>query len=65
MDSLHFLADREQELRDLIHSPENRASVRAACRDVDVSLYHPEGGESGLPMGPWPYAAAARAAWSA
>ncbi|MFJ8768276.1 WhiB family transcriptional regulator [Streptomyces clavifer] len=45
MDSLHFLADREQELRDLIQSPENRDSVRAACRDVDVSLYHPEDGE--------------------
>ncbi|WDT88536.1 WhiB family transcriptional regulator [Streptomyces sp. SCSIO-PteL053] len=45
MDSLHFLADREQELRDLIQSPEDRDSVRAACRDVDVSLYHPEDGE--------------------
>ncbi|WP_406451733.1 WhiB family transcriptional regulator [Streptomyces sp. NBC_00876] len=45
MDSLHFLADRGQELRDLIHSPENRDAVRAACTDVDVSLYHPEDGE--------------------
>jgi WhiB family redox-sensing transcriptional regulator len=45
MDRLHFLACREQELRDLIQSPENRGLARAACRDVDVSLYHPEDGE--------------------
>ncbi|TJZ42924.1 hypothetical protein FCH28_33960 [Streptomyces piniterrae] len=45
MDSLHFLVGREQELRDLIQSSQRRDSVRAACRDVDVSLYHPEDGE--------------------
>ncbi|WP_405506678.1 WhiB family transcriptional regulator [Streptomyces purpurascens] len=45
MDSLHFLVGREQELRDLIQSSQHRDSVRAACRGVDVSLYHPEDGE--------------------
>ncbi|MEV5549173.1 WhiB family transcriptional regulator [Streptomyces sp. NPDC052309] len=45
MDSLHFLVGREQELRDLIQSPQRWDSVRAACRDMDVSLYHPEDGE--------------------
>ncbi|MCI3223804.1 WhiB family transcriptional regulator [Streptomyces sp. NP-1717] len=45
MDSLHFLVGREQELRDLIRSSQHRYSVRAACRGVDVSLYHPEDGD--------------------
>ncbi|MFC7981304.1 helix-turn-helix domain-containing protein [Streptomyces sp. NPDC057336] len=45
MDSLHFLVGREQELRDLIQSPQHRNPVPAACRDEDVNLYHPEDGE--------------------
>lgn len=45
MDSLHFLVGREQELRDLIQSPQHRDPVPAACRDGDVNLYHPEDGE--------------------
>ncbi|PWI12374.1 hypothetical protein DIZ27_02040 [Streptomyces sp. NWU339] len=45
MDSLHFLADREHELRDLIQSSQPPDTTRAACRDVDVNLYHPMDGE--------------------
>jgi AraC-like DNA-binding protein len=45
MDSLHFLVGREQELNDLIQSPQHWDPVPVACRDVDVNLYHPEDGE--------------------
>ncbi|MEU9050422.1 WhiB family transcriptional regulator [Streptomyces sp. NPDC048384] len=45
MDSLHILVGREQELRDLIQCPQHWDSARAACKDVDVSHYHPADGE--------------------
>ncbi|WP_414505517.1 helix-turn-helix domain-containing protein [Streptomyces sp. NEAU-L66] len=45
MDSLHFLVGREQKLRDLIQLSQQPDTARAACRDVDVNLYHPADGE--------------------
>lgn len=45
MDSLYFLAGREQELRELIQSSQHPDSARVACRDMDVNLYHPADGE--------------------
>ncbi|WP_432001461.1 helix-turn-helix domain-containing protein [Streptomyces sioyaensis] len=45
MDNLIFLVGREQELRDLIQSSQQPGTAGAACRDVDVNLYHPADGE--------------------
>ncbi|MFD3521252.1 WhiB family transcriptional regulator [Streptomyces sp. NPDC058653] len=45
MDSLHFLVGREQEFRDLIQSSQHPDSARAACRGMDVNLYHPADGK--------------------
>ena len=46
MDSLHFLVGREHELRHMIQSSQQPDTARAACRDVDVDLYHPADGET-------------------